>query len=713
MSGDLPMATGPAISLRTRRRVKPLQQTEVAECGLASISMIATYWGKDLGLDEMRRRYPVTSRGMALPDLIKVANSLGLSTRPLRLDIEHLPELSYPAILHWGMDHFVVAEREKDGRLLIVDPAHGAGAWHGAESIDRNFSGVALELEPAAEFEPETRKRCLRLKELWGRTDGLLSTILQALLLSFVLQAFVLASPYFLQIAVDEAIPAGDDSLITAIGLGFAGFAVIAGIAFAMRGFVLLASGTMLSYAMSTNVARHMLRLPISWFEKRSVGDVLSRFQSIQPLRLLMTEGMSAALLDGLMALLTLCALMLYSPSLATIPVVSLIAYCGLRWATLSREKATEGESIIAMGREQGTMIETLRGMTTIRLAGRESLRQAAWQNRLTDLLSERYARDRIKVVQQAGGHLLEGLEVVLIVWIGSLMVMEGGFSIGMLFAFAAWRLQFSTAARRVVDQGAEWRKARLHLERLSDIAFTVQDPGFSEPEFQREPLRGRIELRGVSHRYGEFEPMVLEDIDLVIEEGDNLVVTGPSGSGKSTLIKIILGLVDPTEGQILVDGIPLPKYGRRAYRSQVGAVLQEDTLFTGSIADNVTGFTSHDRDRILSALSDASVLDDVEAMPMREQTLVGDMGSTLSGGQKQRILIARALHQKPRVLVLDEGTSHLDAVHEANVNRTVSSMGITRIGIAHRRETIEAAERVVTLRSGRIVEDTRNAEEI
>ena len=696
----------PTISLRRRRKVHPVRQAEIAECGLSCLAMISSYWGNDIGLEGLRRKYPVTSRGMTLAHVVQLANSIGLSTRPLRIEIDRLPELSYPAILHWGMNHFVVAEKERGGKLYIVDPAHGAGGWHDRESLDRNFTGIALELEPSADFEPEAAKRQLRLSELWGRTEGLTSTILQAIVLSLVLQIFVLAAPYFLQISIDEAIPAGDGALVTALGIAFAGFALIAGLAHAMRGYVLLAAGTMLSYAMSTNVARHMLRLPIAWFEKRSVGDILSRFQSVQPLRILLTEGMSAAALDGLMATLTLIAMLIYSPTLAAIPIISLAAYSALRSFTLSRERAAEGEAIIALGKEQSAMIETLRGITTIRLSGHESLRQAAWQNRLTDMLSERYTHDKIKATQAAGSHLLEALETILIVWIGVLLVMNGGFSVGMLFAFAAWRFQFSSAARRVVDQASEWRKAKLHLHRLSDIAFTEQDLGFNEPEFTREPLKGRIELRGISHRYGEYEPLVLEDVNISIEAGENLVITGPSGSGKSTLIKILLGLVEPTSGEIYVDGQPLQKYGRRAYRAQVGAVLQDDTLFAGSIKDNISGFTGADDAKIKQALTDASVLEDVEAMPMREHTLVGDMGSTLSGGQKQRILIARALYLEPRVLIMDEGTSHLDAAHEANVNATISKMGITRIGIAHRRETIEAARRVITLRAGAVESD-------
>ena len=699
----------PQISLRRSRQIKPVRQAEIAECGLACIAMIMRYWGDGRSLDDLRGKFPVTSRGMTMADIVRLSNSFGLSTRPLRIDIDKLSELKFPAIIHWGMNHFVVGEKYKNGKLYIVDPAHGAGGWHDRESLDRNLTGIVLEVEPGSDFAPAAKTRTLSISELWGKAEGLWETILQAALLSLVLQLFVIASPYLLQISIDDAIPASDVDLITALGLGFIGFAVIVGVAHAMRAYVLLSTGTMLSYAMSTNVARHMLRLPIAWFEKRSVGDVLSRFQSVQPLRVILTEGMAAAVLDGIMAFLTIMVMIVYSPGMTLIPIFSAAVYIAIRQLTLAQEKSTEGEAIIALGKEQGAMIETLRGMTTIRLSGSESLRQAAWQNRLTDLLSEKYAHDKVKATQAAGAHMLEAIESIIVVWAGVMLIINGGFTVGMLFAFAAWRLQFSGAIRRVIDQVYDWRKARLHLERLSDIAFTRQDPGFEEPEFAPEQVTGKIELRGIWHKYSEFEPYVLEDINLEIEPGENLIITGPSGSGKTTLIKIILGLIDPTRGEILIDGQPLQRYGRRAYRAQVGAVLQDDVLFAGTILDNISGFTGANGEEVEQALAGASILDDVNAMPMKLNTLVGDMGSTLSGGQKQRLLIARALYSKPRILVLDEGTSHLDSEHEANVNRTISSLGITRIGIAHRRETIETAKRVVTLNRGKITSDKRS----
>jgi len=707
-ASNLVSARLPSVSLRGTRQIKAVKQSEVAECGLATLSMIAAYWGKDLDLSEMRRRFTVTARGMGLADVMQCASALQLSPRPLKVDIEGLKDVELPAILHWDMNHYVVIDKVSKGRFHIIDPMHGSGAWHDTKSMDRHYTGIALELTPTADFTQETVRKEQKLRDLWGNASGLTSTIVQAVLLSLLLQVFILASPYLIQISIDEAIPAADSDLVTVLGFGFAGLAIITGIAFAMRAYVLLSAGTLLSYAMSSNVARHMLRLPVSWFERRTVGDVLSRFQSVQPLRKIMTEGMAAAILDGIMAIFTLVAMMVYSPMLAAIPIAGMLIYAGLRWATLDKERTAEGEAIAAMGREQGSMIETLRGITTIRLSGREIIRQAAWQNKLSDYLTERYKHDKVGATQKAGDYMIEAIETVVVIWFGVMMVMEGGFSVGMLLAFAAWRFQFSTAARRVIDQGAAWRVAKLHLQRLSDITFEEEDPGFSEPEMRSEPLKGHIELRGISHRYGDHEPYVLEDVSLVIEPGENLVVTGVSGGGKSTLIKIILGLVEPTSGEMFVDGKLLSAYGRRAYRAQIGAVLQEDSLFTGSIAENVTGFTNLDNERLESSLRGASILDDIQEMPMREKTLVGDMGSTLSGGQKQRILIARALYAEPRMLVLDEGTSALDVAHEARVNETVAEMGITRIGIAHRKETIAMADRVITIEKGRISKDLK-----
>jgi ATP-binding cassette subfamily B protein RaxB len=686
-----------------RRRVKPIRQAEATECGLAALAMIANFWGHDFDLGSLRRRFGVSSRGIGLKTLMETADSLGFAPRPLKVRLDGLAALQLPAILHWDMDHFVVVERVKGNKAYIVDPAQD-GRWHDRESLSRHFTGVALELRPARNFTPAGERRPLRLSGLWSGAVGLKSSIGQAAVLSLILQAHVLAAPYLLQLAVDEALPALDADLMTMLAVGFALFAIVNAVAFLLRSFVLLTSGTALSFGIASNVARRLMRLPVDWFEKRSVGDVLSRFQSVIPIQRLLTESAAAALIDGLLAILTFALMLVYSPILTLIPLVSLIVYAGFRWATLPAERRAENERIAAAGREQSAMIETLRGIVTLRLAGRETIRHAVWQNRLSESLAANYAFERIRAYQAALAILLAALEFVAVAWLAVTMSIAGEFTVGMIFAFLAYRLQFAMATKSLIDKTTEFRMLGLHLDRLSDIALTGEDRGFAEPVAQAKEFRGEIELRGVAFAYGIHDPDVLKGVDLHIAPGEHVAITGPSGGGKTTLTKILLGLLDPGSGELLIDGIPLARYGRRAYRENVAAVLQDDVLFAGTIADNVAGFEPIDPERLAEAMAAAAIDEDVEAMPMRQLTLVGDMGSTLSGGQKQRILLARALYRRPRLLVMDEGTAHLDAEHEKKVNRAIADMGITRIVVAHRRETLAAAERVVYLEDGRIV---------
>jgi ATP-binding cassette subfamily B protein RaxB len=686
-----------------RRRVKPIRQAEATECGLAALAMIANFWGHDFDLGSLRRRFGVSSRGIGLKTLMETADSLGFAPRPLKVRLDGLAALQLPAILHWDMDHFVVLERVKGNKAYIVDPAQD-GRWHDRESLSRHFTGVALELRPARNFTPAGERRPLRLSGLWSGAVGLKSSIAQAAILSLILQAHVLAAPYLLQLAIDQVLPALDADLMTTLAIGFALFAIVNAVAFLLRSFVLLTSGTALSFGIASNVARRLMRLPVDWFEKRSVGDVLSRFQSVIPIQRLLTESAAAALIDGLLAILTFALMLVYSPILTLIPLVSLIVYAGFRWATLPAERRAENERIAAAGREQSAMIETLRGIVTLRLAGRETIRHAVWQNRLSESLAANYAFERIRAYQAALAILLAALEFVAVAWLAVTMSIAGDFTVGMIFAFLAYRLQFAMATKSLIDKATEFRMLGLHLDRLSDIALTEEDRGFAEPLAQAREFRGEIELRGVAFAYGIHDPDVLKGVDLHIAPGEHVAITGPSGGGKTTLTKILLGLLDPGSGELLIDGVPLARYGRRAYRENVAAVLQDDVLFAGTIADNVAGFEPIDPERLAEAMAAAAIDEDVEAMPMRQLTLVGDMGSTLSGGQKQRILLARALYRQPRLLVMDEGTAHLDAEHEKKVNQAIADMGITRIVVAHRRETLAAAERVVYLEDGRIV---------
>ncbi len=690
----------------TRSRVRLIRQTEVAECGLASLTMVANFHGLDIDLGTMRRRYAPSLRGAPLRALINLADQIGLTPRAVKLPLEELKNLHVPAVLHWDMNHYVVLESVKGGKALIHNP-DGRTTLMSMEELSGHFTGVALELRPSNDFQKQSLRDRLRLPQLWQSMTGLKRALVQVLMLSLVLQAFVLASPYYMQIAIDNALPALDNDLLTVLAMGFGLFTLINVVASLLRSFVLLNAGTNIGFALASNIARRLFRLPVEWFEKRNTGDILSRFQSIAPIQNLLTQGAVAALVDGAMALFTLALMFYYSPLLAFIAIIAFAAYGLVRIVSFSFQREAEEANIVTSGKEQTTLIETLRGMVTLRLFGRETLRHALWQTRLTDAVNADVRLARIGIWQSSANLLIFGLENILTIWLAIGFVIEGaGFSVGMVFAYIAYKNQFINKSAALIDQGIAFKMLGLHLERLSDIALSDEDRSFKIGSDIETELKGSIALKDVFYRYSPSDPMVLEGVNLTIEQGEHVAITGPSGGGKSTLLKIMLGLVEPENGEILIDGLPLHRFGYKSFHRQIAAVLQEDSLFGGSLADNIALFDDEvNMELVVAAAAAASIHHDIAAMPMQYETLVGDMGSTLSGGQKQRVLLARALYRRPKILLMDEGTAHLDAQHEQAVNAAIASMGITRIIIAHRQETIDAADRILIMQGGKLIE--------
>ena len=698
---NAPLHTG----FTAAKRVRLVRQTEMTECGLACLAMIAGSYGFDVDLGSLRRRFQPSMRGASLKSLIAMADAMGLSARAVKLPLEELANLHVPAVLHWDMNHFVVVERVKRGKVLIHNP-DGRSRWCGLAEVSKHFTGVALELRPADDFETGRQRQTLKLSQLWRRMTGLKRALVQTLVLSLVMQAFVLASPYYMQVALDSVLPALDHDLLTVLALGFGLFTLINGGASLLRSFVLLSAGSSLGYGVASNIARRLFRLPVDWFEKRHVGDILSRFQSVTPIQQALTQGAVGALIDGVLAVLILAVMLFYSIKLTLIALAAFALYAIVRVISFAAQRDAQEEAIVASGKEQTTMVESVRGIVTLRLFNRESARHALWQTKLADSVNANIHLSRIGIWQSVANTLLFGLENILTIWLAIGLVISGGFSVGMVFAYLAYKTQFTQRAASLIDQAINFRMLGLHLDRLSDIALADQDSGFNQPPVARTDLSGRVELRNVRFRYSPTDPWVLDGINLVIEPGEHLAITGPSGGGKSTLVKVMLGLLEPDSGEVLVDGLPLKQFGYSHYREQVGAVLQDDHLFGGSIADNIALFEdSPNMERIFGAAQAAAIHDDIARMPMGYETLVGDMGSSLSGGQKQRLLLARALYRGPALLVMDEGTSHLDSIRERAINETVAKSGITRIIVAHRAETIAAAERLAIVDRGRLHE--------
>jgi ATP-binding cassette subfamily B protein RaxB len=686
-------------------RVRPIRQNEVAECGLACLAMVASFHGLDVDLGTLRRQFPPSLRGATLSSLIPIADRLGFTARALKLPLEELQYMQLPAVLHWNLNHFVVLERTRKSRMLIHDPG-GDSRWYDLEEVSRHFTGVALELRPADDFEPAQRREHIPVSHFWGRITGVKRVVLQALLLTMVMQAYVLLMPYYVQLALDQALPALDLDLLALLALGFGALVLVNGSATLLRSFVLLSAGTSLSFGVATNLARRLFRLPVSWFEKRNIGDVISRFQSIVPIQEALMQGAVAAFLDGLLALLTLSVMFFYSPALAMIAIIAFCLYAAVRALSFSAQRRMQGASIIAGAKEQTLMIESLRGIATLRLFNKESARHSLWQNALAASVNADVSLRRIGIWQQTAHVVIYALEAVFSLWLAIHFVIAGGFTVGMVIAYVAYKTQFLTSAASFADQLVAFRMLRLHIDRITDIAGADQDVSFSRVSSQATQLGGQIELRDVSFRYSSTDPLVVRNTSLIVRNGEHVAISGPSGGGKSTLIKILLGLVEPESGEVAVDGVPLARFGYKNFHNQIAGVMQDDHLFAGTIASNIALFDeAADPERMRSAARAAAIDSDITAMPMGYETLVGDMGSALSGGQKQRLLLARALYRNPRILIIDEGTSHLDLDTEKQVNEAISRLGITRIIVAHRPNTIAAATRVYHMSGGVLTE--------
>ena len=701
------------------QRMQPILQTQTTECGLACLAMVANAHGHRIGLSELRRRFPQSLKGVTLKRLMVQADALGLLPRPLKLGLDELPALQMPCILHWNLNHFVVLERmHAGGDATVIDPALGRRRLR-REELSRSFTGVALELSARADFEPIAPAPRLKLSRLSGRVRGLATALAQIAAVALVLEAFAIGAPLLNQWIVDEAIVAHDADLLDVLALGF-GLLLLCQVALgALRSSLVLLLGRQFALAWLANVFRHLLRLPMDYFERRHLGDIASRFDAVKEIQRTLTSSSVEALLDGLMAGAALAMMLWYAPPLAAVVLAAAVAYTLLRAALVRPLRETESERLVAEARERSHFLETLRAVQPLKLFGREAERSAQWQNLAVDAHERKLRIAQLRVGWQAAQTAIFGIENLLVLWLGARQVMglsgpgtsgEPAMTVGMLLAFLAYKLQFTGRVARLIDFLIELRMLRLHAERLADIVLAEPERTESAAgvpaEHDLAHLPASLTLKGVSFRYGEGEPWVIRQASLNIEAGEHVAITGASGAGKTTLLRLALGLLQPTEGEVLYGGVPLQRLGLANVRQRIGTVMQDDVLLTGSLAENIAFFdTEPDAARVEGAARLAMLHDDIARMPMGYHSLIGDLGMGLSGGQRQRLLLARALYRQPAVLALDEATNHLDVGNERAITQLLARLAVTRLLIAHRPDTIAGAQRVVQLRDGQVHE--------
>jgi ATP-binding cassette subfamily B protein RaxB len=612
--------------------------------------------------------------------------------------------------LHWDLNHFVVLKSVNRTHAVIHDPAVGERRLALSE-FGKHFTGVALELTPTAQFVKKQEVQDFSLLSLMGRVVGLKRGLTQLLLLGLALQVCALVAPFYMQWLVDEALLAADRDLITVLGCGFLLLVVVQTSIGAVRSWVTTVLATNLNFQWLGNAFAHLMKLPLPYFEKRHTGDIVSRFGSIQTIQHAMTTQFVEGVIDGFLVIGTLIMMLLYSVELAAVACGAVLLYVLLRWMIFRALREATAEQIIHAAKQQTHFMESVRGVQSVRLFHRAEERRSGWMNALADQFNAELRIAKLAVSYQTANTLLFSGERVIIIWLAALAVLDNKFSIGMMFAFISYKDQFSQRMASLVDKLFELRMMKLHGERVADIVLTEAEQDLHEVEIDAESISPAIQIRNLSFRYADSEPYVLKDLNLNIPAGQCIAVTGPSGCGKTTLMKLLLGLLEPTEGEILIGAedraTKLTHLGLANYRQLLGTVMQDDNLFAGSISDNICFFDpSPNQEQIQACAHLASIHGEIMQMPMAYNTLVGDIGTGLSGGQKQRILLARALYKNPKLLVLDEATSHLDVWNEQAVNTAIRQIPLTRIIVAHRPETIAMAERVVVLQQGAIAQD-------
>lgn len=686
---------------QSRAAMPCILQSERTECGLACLAMIASYFGNKTDLNSLRREHAVSGRGASLSDILGIADALSLSTRALKLELEDLRVLQLPAILHWDLTHFVVLKKVGKKALLINDPAVGERTYAFSEA-GRHFTGVAVEFTPAAGFVPQSRMLRSKLKDLFVKYPGFNSSVFQLFLLSMCLQLVSIGGAFFMQTVIDESLLKQDSDVLTILALGFLLLALLGVVMSFARSQMQLYFSNQLGFQMVGNVFTHMMSLPAEFFERRHVGDLVSRFGSIREIRRIISEDLITVVLDGVFATGTLLVMFYFSPVLAAVVLLFVVVISLLKLLAIPHIQSLQEQLIVAEAKTSTGLMENMRAIQVIKFYCRELPRVLMWRNSYAEQINTQVHLARFTIKLELVFGALFAVENMLIVYLAATQVLAGTISLGFLTAFVALKGNFSTAIRSFIDKLVQIRLVKLQLERVSDITCSEKEFSSIHLPVIRTPVHGKLVLENVSYCYPGSRAAVLQDINLVLEPGEIVALVGPSGIGKSTLLKIMAGLLQPDCGVVKLDGRDIRESGIRQYRDICAGILQTDQLLSGSILDNITLFDHQpDTERVHYAAKQAQIHDLIASLPMSYNSMIGDMGSMLSAGQAQRILLARAFYKQAKILFLDEATANLDVETERVVIESLRSLNASIVLISHRPEIYQLASKKLILKNG------------
>lgn len=695
------------------RRVPVLLQMTPTECGAACLAMVLTYHGREMTINECRRVLQSGRDGLTARAIAQAARSMGLDVRAFTMAPDTLADVPLPAIVHWNFDHFLVVERWSPQEVRVVDPAAGRRRLT-SEEFSAGFTGVVLTMAPGPQFQPGRSADKLSwrayLRDI-AQAPGARSMLLQILAASALLQALGLIFPLFTMVLVDNILPAQAASLLTILGVGMVVLVLAQVVLGYLRDALALLLETRLDSRMMLGFFEHVLHLPFRFFQERSSGDLLMRLGSISVIREVLTGETVAAILDAAMALFYLLVLLIWQPIFGLLALLFGALQALILWVSSRRLYELTERDLAAQAESQSYLVEALAGVGILKATASEERALKNWSNLFVKQLNVSIKRSHLGNLVDTGQDLIGTLAPILLLWLGGLMVLNGTMSLGAMLAVVTLAASFLGPLSSLVATAQQLHLIGANLDRIADVLKSAPEQDFATA-LPAPTLSGALTVRNVSFRYHPSAPWAVRNVSFTVQPGQKIAIVGRTGSGKSTLGLLLLGLHRAEEGDILFDGQSLFATDLRSLRRQIGVVLQEPMLFSGSIRRNMT---LHDpeitEEDVVEAAKAAAIHEDIVSLPMGYETVIAEGGADLSGGQRQRLCLARALVRRPAVLLLDEATSDLDAVTEGIVDLNLNDLACTRIVIAHRLSTVRNADLILMLDNGFIVERGRHEE--